>query len=117
MPAPHGHEKREKPFALRMNETEDSFVRQKAREWGMSLKLAICSMIQHEQQRERYAELVRAKREQEQASPPPPAPAPAEAKPRKPRKRPAPVKLSYSDVMGPEPEQVPGQMPLTDDEQ
>lgn len=116
MPAPHGHEKRENPFALRMNDDENGFVRQKAREWGVSLNLAICLMIQNEQQRERFAELTRAKeqREKEAAAPPAPASAPTEAKPRKPRKR---AQSSHGDVLGPPVDPVPGQIPIATDDQ
>lgn len=66
-----------------MNTSEDTHVREKAIEWQVSLNLAICMMIQEHEKRERYAELMLAKKKRDQTqADPPPAPAPPRAAPR-----------------------------------
>jgi hypothetical protein len=112
MPAPIGKEPRDHKFLLRMTARQNSFCRALAKTRGTSLNDAITSLI--EDRMARYGE--------------PPKPAPQQQT--EPQQRPAPQPRSRSrrrataeisdlarGLMPPPVDPVPGQMPLTDDDQ
>lgn len=113
MPAPIGHKPRTKQYLLRMSEEENTFVRERAREWEVSINLAICMIINEAQARHRYDELMAAKKAAEAAPPAPPAKKPAKKAP----KKAAPNRLAGWTAAADMSDDIPGQTAITDPDQ
>lgn len=111
MPAPLGSKDRPHRFLLRLTDDENQYVRDRARAWEVPLNTAISMIIRDARERDRYDELMAAKRKAEAETPPPAKkPAPAKKTPPAPKKeRGAPRKgtpsFTFSDLAKPDTDQ------------